>query len=518
MKIFRDISKVSSHAVHRKLLEPDSRNTMAFFHLALVILLCMGVQSAPMAIDATNSSTSASYPRIFVVTDISNEPDDQMSLVRLLVHSDILSIQGISTTTSYWLNDTTYPEHILDVIDGYENVTTNLNAHTESTFPSADSLRSVVRAGHSVYGLAALKNGTLSTGAELLISAAGNSNETLHVLLWGGANVLAEALDHVNRTGSQQDLDTLVSRLHVYSISDQDDAGPWIRKNFPQIPYIASVHGFNMYNNAAWTGISGDLLYAFDAGGPDSTLVDDTYIRNNFQIGPLGAKYPDRAFIMEGDSPSLLSVIPNGLNVPARPEFGGWGGRYILSDISGASNHYADTIDRVVGVSGNTLVSNHATIWRWRSAYQNEMSARMQWTLSSNYSSAVHPPKISLNGTTGTAPYSLSVRPEQSIILNASSTIDPDSNSSSTLTFEWMHYKDITASNQYNANAQIPQLNFTCLNQACSTIQTKMPAESLACPDTGCQTYHVILSVKGQSATPITRYRRIVLEIQGGLS
>ena len=78
MKIFRAISKVSSHAVHRKLLEPDSRNTMAFFHLALVILLCMGVQSAPMAIDATNSSTSASYPRIFVVTDISNEPDDQM--------------------------------------------------------------------------------------------------------------------------------------------------------------------------------------------------------------------------------------------------------------------------------------------------------------------------------------------------------------------------------------------------------------------------------------------------------
>ncbi|KAI4848569.1 DUF1593-domain-containing protein [Aureobasidium sp. EXF-8845] len=356
--------------------------------------------------------------------------------------------------TSYWLNDTTYPEHILDVIDGYENFTTNLSAHTEGTFPSTDSLRSVVRAGHSTNGLAAPKNGTLSTGAELLISTAGNSNETLHVLPWVGANVLAEVLDHVNCTTSEEELRTLLGRLHVYSISDQDDAGPWIRKHFPQIPYIASIHGSNI----------GDLLYAFDTGGPDSTLVGDTYIRNNSQIGPLGAKYPDRAFIMEGDSPSLLSVIFNGLNVPSHPGFGGWGGCYILSDISGASNHYADTIDRVVGVSGNTLVSNHATIWRWRSAYQNEMSARMQWTLSSNYSSAVHPPKVSLNGTTGTEPYSLSVQPAQSIVLNVLNTIDPDSNSISTLTFEWMHQKDITAINQYNADAQIQQLNFTCLN------------------------------------------------------
>ncbi|KAG9515591.1 DUF1593-domain-containing protein, partial [Aureobasidium melanogenum] len=486
----------------------------SLLHLALAWLLCLGVRSAPLDSNTSNSSHPVSYPRIFVATDISNEPDDQMSLVRLLLHSDILSIQGITTTTSYWLNDTTYPEHILDVIAAYENVTTNLNAHTESTFPSADSLRSVVKAGHSVYGLAALNNGTLSSGAELLISAAGNSNETLHILLWGGANVLAEALDHVNRTSSQSELDAFVGKLHVYSISDQDNAGPWIRKNFPQIPYIASVHGFNMYNLAAWTGISGDILYAFDAGGPDTTLVDDTYIRNHFQLGPLGAKYPNRAYIMEGDSPSLLSVIPNGLNVPSHPEFGGWGGRYILSDISGASNHYADTIDRVVGVSGNTLISNHATIWRWRSAYQNEMSARVQWSLSSNYSAAVHPPKINLNGTTGTEPYPLSVQPEQSIILDASATVDPDSNSSSTLTFEWMHYKDITASNQYNANAEVPQLNVACLNQACSTVQTKMPNETLACPQTGCQTYHVILSVKGQSATPITRYRRIMFDMQ----
>ena len=35
------------------------------------------------------------------------------------------------------------------------------------------------------------------------------------------------------------ELDALVSKLRVYSISDQDDAGPWIRREFPALHYIA---------------------------------------------------------------------------------------------------------------------------------------------------------------------------------------------------------------------------------------------------------------------------------------
>ena len=33
---------------------------------------------------------------------------------------------------------------------------------------------------------------------------------------------------------------------------------------------------------------------------------------------------------MEGGTPSFLGLIPNGLNVPERPDWGGWGGRYEL--------------------------------------------------------------------------------------------------------------------------------------------------------------------------------------------
>lgn len=36
------------------------------------------------------------------------------------------------------------------------------------------------------------------------------------------------------------DLEQFVPKLRVYTISDQDDSGPWIRKMFPELFYIAS--------------------------------------------------------------------------------------------------------------------------------------------------------------------------------------------------------------------------------------------------------------------------------------
>ena len=33
---------------------------------------------------------------------------------------------------------------------------------------------------------------------------------------------------------------------------------------------------------------------------------------------------------MEGDTPTFLSLIPNGMNSPEHPDWGGWGGRYEL--------------------------------------------------------------------------------------------------------------------------------------------------------------------------------------------
>ena len=41
-------------------------------------------------------------PRVFVPTDIGNEPDDQMSLTRFLLYSNEFDIEGLVATTSTW--------------------------------------------------------------------------------------------------------------------------------------------------------------------------------------------------------------------------------------------------------------------------------------------------------------------------------------------------------------------------------------------------------------------------------
>jgi len=110
---------------------------------------------------------------------------------------------------------------------------------------------------HQLYGKEALKpDVALSDGAQLLINTLDESEEPLWVLCWGGTNVLAQALQHTN---SRNDHAKLRSKLRVYAISDQDDTGAWIRLQFPDVLYINSVHGWNQYGLAAWTGISGDV-------------------------------------------------------------------------------------------------------------------------------------------------------------------------------------------------------------------------------------------------------------------
>src|SRR5262249_48956465 len=41
-------------------------------------------------------------PRVVVLSDIGNEPDDQMSFVRLLLYSNELDLESLIATTSTW--------------------------------------------------------------------------------------------------------------------------------------------------------------------------------------------------------------------------------------------------------------------------------------------------------------------------------------------------------------------------------------------------------------------------------
>lgn len=483
-----------------------------------IVVLCQTLIAFSLS-QACNPLTSGTLPRIFVLTDISNEPDDQESLVRLLVHADLYNVTGLTAVTSYWLNSTNYPEDIGYVVSNYSLVYDNLQAQTDGTFPTVEYLNSITFSGPTSYGLAALSE-DLANGTQHLISTVDSSDQPLYVQVWGGVSTLAQALNHVSQTRNQSQIDAFASKLRVYTISDQDNSGFWIRRNFPSIHYISSLHGWNFYGDATWVGISGEIYYPFDQGGPNTSLVTKEWLAEHIQIGPLGeGAYLTPAFIMEGDSPSLLFSMQNGLNFPEHPEYGSWGGRYTLADVSRVSgNHYSDVVDYVT--KGNeTFASNKATVWRWREAFQSEFAARMQWTLTSDRSAVQHPPVVIVNDSCGFEPITLQVDPNQQIVLDASNTYSADNAS---LNYEWFHYREPSLT-QTNLE-EVPQIPINCLDEPCTQVSLQAPNVTIACASSQalhpnpesitCKDFHILLTVQNDQELGMSRYKRVILDVQ----
>ena len=143
---------------------------------------------------------------------------------------------------------------------------------------------------------------------------------------------------------------------------------------------------------ATWTGISGDRFYKNAPGADFTTFTDDWVNANIRSKGPLGKLYPFPCCIHEGDTPSFLGLIDNGLASAMSPTYGGWGGRYVWRTFYGEPRPFwtqggdsypgrDNSRDTVVGVDGKTYTSDQATIWRWRTAFQHDFAARMDWTI-----------------------------------------------------------------------------------------------------------------------------------------
>lgn len=453
-------------------------------------------------------------PDVFVLTDISNEPDDAQSLVRLLLYTNEINLKGIVASTSFWLNDTIHDEDIYPIIDAYEKVQPNLLLHSPD-YPTADYLRSITKVGKPVYGLAALDDPKfVSSGAKLLVDTLLNLKEDddhLFVLVWGGANVLAEALNQLLLKTKRSKLDKIIDKITVYAISDQDNSGPWIRHEFPKLRYIASIHGFNHYGHSTWVGISGEVYNNFDVGGPNTTYVTNSWIKENIQTtSPLGQVYPDVMFNMEGDTPSTLFVIPNGLNWPLNPEYGGWGGRYTLSDLSANYLHYGDVQDQVVGANGEMFVSSKATIWRWRESFQTSFKERMRWTVEP-FEATAHEPIVVFNDTESTVkPVILDAATNATVILDLSKSYDLND---SPLTYKWFHYRELTAT-QGNL-IEVPELPITSLNDNNSVVSVVLPDYPVACfnlfnKPQPCKLYHIIAEVSNING--VKSYQRFIFK------
>jgi Cellulose-binding Sde182, nucleoside hydrolase-like domain/Cellulose-binding protein Sde0182, C-terminal domain len=389
--------------------------------------------------------------RIIVLTDIANEPDDQMSMVRFLVYSNGFDVEGLIAGTSTWMRNTVRPDVIGTLIDAYATVKPSLDRHAQG-YPDAAALRRVVASGQTSFGMAAVGPDKMTAGAETILRAADRDDpRPLWITVWGGANTLAQALLHARAMRTPAEVDKLIGKLRVYSISDQDDAGPWIRREFPGLFYIAmpSTPDGDQYAMATWTGISGDEFYR-NSPGADFTTFTKTWVDANIRSkGPLGKLYPYPCCIHEGDTPSYLGLISNGLASAMSPTFGGWGGRYVWRQFYGESHpswtQGGDAFpgrdssrDTVLGIDGKLYTSDQASIWRWRTAFQHDFAARMDWTVR-DVKQANHNPMVVLNGRGGKAPLVLDAQVGVPIELDASSTTDPDGDG---LSFRWFYYPE----------------------------------------------------------------------------
>jgi hypothetical protein len=477
---------------------------MARRHSTLVARrsLSLAVLSALLLAAGVAPSTALARPRVVVLTDITNEPDDEQSLVRLLVYANEFDVEGLIATTSVWLRDSVSPETIVGHVEAYAQVRANLSVHAEG-FPSASQLRAGVKAGRAEYGMAGVGEGKSSEGSRHLVAVVDRPDaRPVWVLGWGGVNTLAQALWDVRSTRTPAELEAFVAKLRVYTISDQDDAGRWLRSTFPDLFYIVSPSSqdWQEYFRATWTGISGDRLFKI---GPFHRfeLVDNPWLKRNVieKHGPLGARYPPVRHLMEGDTPSFLNLIGNGLGSHLNPAFGGWGGRYVLHRANGetrpiwtSSQAARDTV-RTDDDREHTSVQ--ATIWRWREAFQHDFAARMDWCVAASYGDANHNPRAVLAGSEDRSVLSRRVRSGARVELDASASTDPDDDA---LRFRWWHYPEAST------------------HPGPLAIQADGPRARLAVPrGRPGRTLHVILEVWDDGTPSLVSYRRVVLVLGG---
>lgn len=497
-------------------LKKCARAIVAFLLIQLAVPLASGSQLIPPShVDAFDG-----HPRLIVISDIGNEPDDQMSLTRLLLYSNELDIEALIAATSTWQKNAIHPETMRALIRAYGKVRPNLVLHAAG-WPTAEELDTRVYSGQPGYGMTATGVDRTSEGAQAIIKAADRDDKRpLWITIWGGANTLAQALRHVRETRSPVELDKFVAKLRVSSISDQDDAGPWIRKEFPNLFYVVqpSTPTGGEYYYATWTGISGDRYYR-NCSGADSSLVTNEWLDINIRSkGPLGKLYPRFLFIMEGDTPSYLGLIDNGLDAYLRPDWGGWGGRYIFRQPYGETHGIwtqggdlfsrVTSQDEVTGVDGRQYISDQATIWRWREAYQNDFAARMDWTIN-DYKHANHSPVLEVNGNRGTGPINLDVKVGQTLTLDASRSYDPDGQR---IQYRWFHYGEAGSTEATLAAIAIAGSNTaTAVVTATATCRPAWLKLSTACPSEGVA--HVILAATDDGTPKLTSYRRVVLSV-----
>src|SRR5262249_9264999 len=188
------------------------------------------------------AAPGADRPRLVVLTDIGGDPDDQQSMIRLMHYANEFDIEALvasaAGTPGELKKDTVRPELIREIVEAYGKVRPNLLLHRPD-YPEAKDLLDRVKSGNPVRGVKRRGEGDDTEGSRWITSVVDRDDpRPVNVAIWGGPTELAQALWRARNDRTPEQLKAFLRKLRVYAIGHQDDTGPWIVENFPDLFYV----------------------------------------------------------------------------------------------------------------------------------------------------------------------------------------------------------------------------------------------------------------------------------------
>ncbi len=524
-------------------------------------------------------------PRVVITAD--PELDDNNTLIRAILYSSDFQIEGLlyASSSFHWKGDgkgtTQYipgreytrlglcpctswrwasDDHFIDdIVEAYARIYTNLQVHNPN-YPSPAELKSKITWGNVAFEGDYSKD---TEGSNLIKSLLLDDQPgPLYVTAQGGQSTIVRALksihdQYANTPQWEATRDKVSRKLIVIPSGDQDGTyARYIQPNWPEVAERQlSTMDFGyfvrnglapedqVYVSAAWTreNISsrGPLGAMYRVWGDGKQMVkgDRTdyfglsghtvdQLRN---MGYMVWMPPQErgSFISEGDTPTFLNLLDNGLRAYENRHWSGWGGSSRSSNVpalglggaqatpasrpndpgvaiglasaGSAANGNSKTLTAPAGPaaggpgdSGFQPVSatNAAANARFFAAAQNDFAARLKWSVTPKFTDTNHEPKIGIKG-----PSAVSVRPGSTVRLEGEVS-DPDHNA---VKITWW---------QDNAAGTYPG-DVRFFDRAALGTTFRVPND--AQPG---RTIHVILEATDNGTPPLTRYRRFIVKIQ----
>ncbi len=469
----------------------------------IVLVVLMVCTIACQQAQATPAANLFQKPRVIVTSD--GEIDDQCSMIRFLLYANEWDIEGIITSSSQyhwqghkWAGD----DWIEPDLDAYAQVYPNLLKH-DAGYPTPEYLRERTLLGN-VKAEGEMEE--VTAGSQLIVKVLLDKTDEQPIWLqaWGGTNTIARALKTIEEEHPER-MAEVAKKMRFFFIWEQDSTyQDYIRPHWGkfEIPTIISDQFIAIFYH--WKKYLPPEQQKYLVGA----WMKPNILENHGPLCALYKAHENGDFRSEGDSPAFIHTIETGLRNMESPGWGGWGGRYVrirantwLDPVAEPGYQYPEGRwytrsawgrERLRQEKPNDeeLTAYLKPIWRWMDAMQNDFASRADWCVKS-YEEANHPPVVVLAHAAD-----LKVGPGATVELSVRPTSDPDGDD---LAYRWWQYEE---ADTYKETIEIRDAD-------------KQDA-SFTVPNNAGQgkTIHIICEVTDTGTPPLTRYQRVVVEIE----